>query len=362
MSKIVIDAREWGSSTGRYISNLVLNLEKLDSKNKFVILLKSRDMDKYSPKNVNFVKQVSDWKEFTLEEQNGLKKQLDDLKPDLVHFGMTQQPIRYAGKSVTTVHDLTTLRFVNPVKNPVVFRFKQRVYARVIKRATKHSEFLITPTDYVKDDLVRLTGVSEDKVIVTYESADKITEPSKLVRGLARKDFIMYVGRAQPHKNLKRLVKAFGELQAEFPSLQLVLAGKKDGNYELLDKYAKDHAVDNIVFTNYVSEGQLRWLYEHCQAYVFPSLSEGFGLPGLEAMAHGAPVISSDATCLPEVYGSAAYYFDPLKVDAIAESIRDVLNDNELRDKLIKAGKKRVGLYSWRRMAEETLGIYKKAL
>jgi glycosyltransferase involved in cell wall biosynthesis len=111
-----------------------------------------------------------------------------------------------------------------------------------------------------------------------------------------------------------------------------------------------------------VSEGQLRWLYENCAAYVFPSLSEGFGLPGLEAMVHGAPVVSSNATCLPEVYGEAAHYFDPLDVDDIASKIGETLDNEALRSNLIKKGKEQAAKYSWRRTAEQTLEVYEKAL
>ncbi|MGH7194246.1 MAG: glycosyltransferase, partial [Candidatus Saccharimonadales bacterium] len=118
----------------------------------------------------------------------------------------------------------------------------------------------------------------------------------------------------------------------------------------------------NLYFPGFVTEAQLRWLYERCEAYIFPSLSEGFGLPGLEAMRHGAPVISSNATCLPEIYGDGAHYFDPLDAGAIAEAIDNVLSDKDLRDGLIKKGRARVKQYSWRRMAEQTLDVYKQAL
>jgi len=109
----------------------------------------------------------------------------------------------------------------------------------------------------------------------------------------------MYVGRPTPHKNLDRLVEAFKLVHETYPDLVLALAGKTDHNYQALEEKVKTGGIPNVVFTGFISDGQLRWLYEHCTAYVFPSLSEGFGLPGLEAMAHGAPVVSSDAlACL----------------------------------------------------------------
>ena len=118
----------------------------------------------------------------------------------------------------------------------------------------------------------------------------------------------------------------------------------------------------NVIFTDFVSEGQLRWMYEHCAAYVFPSLSEGFGLPGLEAMLHGAPVISSNATCLPEIYGEAAHYFNPHDIQAMADALNAVLINGRFRAELIVKGKEQVAQYSWQRMAEQTFQIYSKVL
>lgn len=206
--------------------------------------------------------------------------------------------------------------------------------------------------------MVEFTGIKPEKVTVTYESADPITEKPEVVSGLENTKFIMYIGRPTPHKNLERLIEAFVILQKTNPDLKLVLAGKKDANYQRIEQGVARRGIQNVVFTDFVGEGQLRWLYENCQAYVFPSLSEGFGLPGLEAMIHGAPIVSSNATCLPEVYGKAAHYFDPLNVTAMASAINEVLTTESLRDKLIAAGHEQVTKYSWQRMAEQTLGIY----
>ena len=129
-----------------------------------------------------------------------------------------------------------------------------------------------------------------------------------------------------------------------------------------IESFVQKQGLKNILFTGFVNEGQLRWLYENCGAYVFPSLSEGFGLPALEAMAAGAPVASSDATCLPEIYGDAAYYFNPLSVDDMAQKIDEVLNSEKLRKDLIDKGYEQIKKYSWDKMAVQTLDIYKKFL
>jgi glycosyltransferase involved in cell wall biosynthesis len=141
------------------------------------------------------------------------------------------------------------------------------------------------------------------------------------------------------------------------------LAGKIDKNYARIKKLAEERDLsESVIFTGFVDDSKLRWLYENTAAYVFPSLSEGFGLPGLEAMAHGAPVASSNATCLPEIYGGAAHYFDPYDENDMALKIFKVVSDDDLRDSLIKKGRARAKKYSWSRTAEETLKVYKKVL
>ena len=362
MSKIVIDARELRTSTGRYIERLLNYLQDIDHTNDYIVLLKPKDISGWRTKNEHFIAVASPYKEFTFDEQLAFKQQLDELQPDLVHFSMVQQPVLYRGKVITTVHDLTTAHFTNPDKNPVVFKLKQQIYKGVIRRAARKSAAVITPTQFVKDDLTAFTKIDPGKISVTLEAADPITAPSTPLPYLQKTDFIMYVGRPTPHKNLERLIDAFALLRAQHPALCLVLAGRTDKNYQRTAELVKAKNIKNVVFTDFITDGQLRWLYENCTAYVFPSLSEGFGLPGLEAMQHGAPVVSSNATCLPEVYGDAAHYFDPVDTQAMADAINEVLTDKKLRQTLIAAGRKKVEEYSWRRMAQQTLEIYQKVL
>jgi glycosyltransferase involved in cell wall biosynthesis len=362
MSKIVIDAREYTTTTGRYTFRLIQYLEQIDLANQYVILLKPADLDKANFTNPNFSKLASPYKEFTFDEQLGLLKQVNGLKADLVHFATPQQPVLYRGKKVTTVHDLTTARFYNPDKKRTVFWFKQQVYKWVIKRVARTSAAVLTPTQFVKDDLINFAGTDPRKITVTYESADFITDSPAALPDLQNKQFIMYVGRPTPHKNLERLIEAFVVLKAQHPALTLVLAGKKDANYQRIEAEVQRKNIKHIYFTDFVSESQLRWLYENCAAYVFPSLSEGFGLPPMEALLHDAPLVSSNATCLPEVYGDAAHYFDPLDVQAMADAINEVLTDKQLRDQLVKNGRIQAAKYSWHRMAEQTLAVYQRVL
>ncbi|GAC1500476.1 MAG: glycosyltransferase family 1 protein [Candidatus Saccharimonadales bacterium] len=359
---IAIDARELRTSSGRYVERLLHYLQEIDHINKYFVLIKPSVMDSWQPSNPNFSAVACPHKEFSYGEQIGYYLQLKSLKADLVHFAFPQQPIHYRGASITTIHDLTTLRFNNPDKNKAVFKFKQLVYRHVIKLAAHKSAAVITPSNFVKDDVVQFSGVDSNKITVTYEAADAITDRADPLPELSDKPYIMYVGRPTPHKNLVRLIEAFRLLKGQHPELRLVLAGKKDANFSRVEETVHSKGIDNVIFTGFISEGQLRWLYENCAAYVFPSLSEGFGLPGLEAMVHGAPVVSSNATCLPEIYGQAAHYFDPLEVQGMADAINEVLTNKALRQQLITAGHLQADKYSWRRMAEQTLEIYNRVL
>jgi len=362
MSRIVIDARESGTTSGRYVDKLIEYLHKLPSEHKFTLLAKPHRLEYLRTIAPAFRLIETKHKEFSLAEQFGLLGQINELHADLVHFPMPQQPAFYAGPVITTIQDLTTVRFRNPAKNPIVFWTKQQVYKWLIRRVAHKSKHLIAISEFVKQDVADFSHVSPEKITVTLEAANLMPEGSKPVAGLEGKQFIMYVGRPTPHKNLARLIDAFVELQATHPNLLLVLAGKKDFNYKQHEAHVKKDGIKGVLFTDFIPDAQLRWLYEHCAAYVFPSLSEGFGLPGLEAMLHGAPVVSSNATCLPEVHGDAAQYFDPLDVHDMATKIAEVIDNETLRTDLIAKGKARAATFSWDRMATQTLEVYNRAL
>lgn len=362
MSNILIDARESGTTSGRYIDKLMTNLEPLKTEHSFMVLTteaRQAFVKKQFPRSKVI---VTKHKEFTFAEQLGLFKQIRDLKVDLVFFPMPQQPILYRGPVVTTINDLTTVRFRNPSKNWLVFTVKQWVFGLVLKYVARKSKALLTFTDFVKDDIARFARINSRKITVTHLAADAITDKPEPIEDLEGKRFIMYVGRPLPHKNLPRLIEAFAVLRQKYPDLHLVLAGKQDALYRRIAKDVRHQALGNVHFTGFITEGQLRWLYENTATYVFPSLSEGFGLPGLEAMMHGAPVASSNATCLPEVYQDAAVYFDPANPKDIADKISQILDDSKLAQQLVQKGKKQASKYSWQRMAEQTLTIFDDAV
>jgi hypothetical protein len=170
MKHIAIDARELRTSTGRYVERLLHYLQQIDTSHRYTVLLKPKDMDGWTPTNPNFTKLACPYKEFTFSEQLGFYHQLEQHNPDLVHFPMVQQPVLYRGKVVTTMQDLTGIRFSNPTKNPVIYTIKQAVYKWVNKRVAHKSDELITPTEFVKQDVAAYTGVNPAKITVTYEA------------------------------------------------------------------------------------------------------------------------------------------------------------------------------------------------
>jgi len=363
MAKIVIDARESGTSTGRYIDELIEELHKLKADHEIILLTKPKRMDYLKSIAPGYDVIESNYKEFTFAEQLGLLRQIRNLKADLVHFGMTQQPILYRGKKITTVHDLTTARFRNPSKNWLVFKFKQLVYKWVIKSVARSSEALITPTKFVKKDLSTFAKVSKSKISVTNEAAEDLSGKSEPIPEVIGKDFLLFNGRPLPHKNLHRVIEAFKLTKQKYPDLLLVIAGKKDASFNSYVTFTKNLGVDDsVIFTDYIPDSQLKWAMGHAQAYIWASLSEGFGLPPLEAMHYGAPVVSSNAACMPEVLGDAAHYFNPTDVNDMAQKIDDVLSNPILRKSLIEKGKIQVKKYSWERMAKQTLEIYERVL
>lgn len=173
--------------------------------------------------------------------------------------------------------------------------------------------------------------------------------------------YFLYVGNAYPHKNLEGLLEAFSRLQSTVYSLQLILVGTEDYFYKRLkDKVEKMGLKNEVIFYGPATRDELNNLYRNATALVFPSLMEGFGLPGLEAMANGCPVICSDIPVFKEIYGEAAVYFDPNNIDDIREKMTICLNDSNQLSKIIEKGKEQSKKYSWEKLARQTLAIYQE--
>jgi glycosyltransferase involved in cell wall biosynthesis len=364
---IVIDARSRpsGMGAGRYIDRLLEHLQTIDHDNHYTILV--RPTDQWQPTAPNFAALPCPFKQFSFNilDQVTFGRFLKKLQPDLVHFGMTpQEPMLYWGKRITTAHDLTMFHYVRAGGLPIVVHWARMVGYRVtfwwsLRRASK----IITPTQFVADDIAKHYPFTKDKLTFTYESSEPELATQAEQPPAVNTPFIMHVGSPFPHKNIEGLIAAFEIIKQKHPKLQLVLAGKNEKYFQALqDSLSNNPIKDSVVFTGFVPDSALKWLYQNAEAYVLPSFSEGFGLVGLEAMVHGCPLVSSNATCLPEVYGQAAQYFDPHNPKDIAKAIDVVISDASLQKDLVKKGQAQLKKYSWQKMAEQTLAVYREIL
>lgn len=360
--KIAIDARIINSGTGRYIERLLHYLQQLDHFNEYLILVRRADLNYFKPSAPNFKVVEADFKDYSFGEQLGFARLLKKLKPDLVHFCMPQQPLIYSGVTVTSVLDLNILRMDVNDMNPVELRVKKTIFAALLRKVLKRSRQIITISKYSKEDILRFSHINPNKITVAYLAADKAPGKPKEVKAYKNVPFIMYVGRAEAYKNNRGLIKAHQQLLATHPDLRLIIIGRKDDLREADIKWVRDNGFKNVDFLGFVADDELAWLYQNTLAYVFPSFMEGFGLPGLEAMLYGAPVAASNASCIPEILGDAAEYFDPSRPEDIAKVVNELITNQTERSALIKRGHAQAAKYSWRRMAEQVLGVYKKAL
>lgn len=358
---IVIDARNRRDSTGRYTARLIENLQKIDKTNLYTILVQPDDDLEFN--NPNFRRLSYRFQQFSFNpiDQIAFAWQIYRLKPDIVHFTMTQQPLFYFGKIATTTHDLTMLRHTRPSRFPGwLHAIGMVMYRFLFWWSHRKSDKIIVPSQYVAKDLSKHEPFTAKKTVVIYEAADPPIPDEPEPVDEVSKPFIFHVGSPFPHKNLHRLIKSFERVKTDHPRLKLVLAGKIKGQFAHdFNKWVNESPdKDSIIAPGYVSEAQLKWLYENASAYVLPSLSEGFGLTGLEAMAHACPLISSNGSCLPEIYGEAAEYFDPKDVGSMAKAIEKVMLSPKIQQDLVESGKKQLKKYSWQKMAEQTLEIY----
>lgn len=361
MKHLVIDARILGTSTGRYIDELLRHLKPLAKEIKITIIVRSETVEKFEIAKSPYHIVISDYKMYSLSSQIILAWKLYRLRADLVHFAFQFTPLLYRRPYIITIHDLTQLRFKNSKGSNFLYTTKQNLLKFAIKSSAMRAKHIITPTKYVADDVSAFFKISRKKISVTYESGDiyhgkKITP----IKELASKDYIFCVGTAHAHKNLYRLISAFQLIQKDHENLHLVFAGKNDIFYERLKQFVDESNISNVHFLGYISDEQLNWLYKNGLSYIFPSMSEGFGLPGLEAMSHQCPVISSDATCLPEVYSDAAVYFNAYDIIHMAKVISETIYNEQLKKLLVSNGNQLIKKYSWKKMATETEQIYRK--
>lgn len=365
LKHIVIDARIRQASTGRPVDRLLEHLQELDTPYKYTVLLAPDD--DWKPSNQRFKTAVCKYKQFSFNPSQQIlySWQLYKLNPDLVHFTMTgQQPIFYFGPQITFTHDLTMLKFTRAGRLPKwLHKIRMYSYRFLLWQSHRKAKKILVPTDYVKGAVGAYHLFIRRKLVVTLEASEPPLPGRAQKPDYAPDQYIMYVGTAFPHKNLRRLINSFEIIHEKHPELKLLLVGKQEYHSKKLQKWAeKKPYADSIVFTGFVPDAELKWLLENAAVYVFPSLSEGFGLPGLEAMVHGCPVASSNATCLPEVYEDAAHYFNPRDIEDMAEKVVEVIENPRLRNKLIENGYQQSKKFSWKKMAEETTSVYEEVL
>lgn len=371
--RIGIDARMYSTEftgIGRYVHELVLNLLSLDKKNDYVLFMNQPEFDKYEPTTKRVTKVLVNAKHYSFAEQSKFWWKLRKANIDLMHFTHFNAPVLYRGASVVTIHDLTLSFYPGKKMNSSFHKF---AYNIVLKRAVKHAKRIIAVSKNTKQDLVDITHTSPAKVEVIYEGVganftpreDKETVSDLLKKYNITREFMLYTGVWRSHKNLVNMVRAFALLKEdEGYETQLVITGEENPYYPEVKRVVKELNLEHdVIFTGLVPEDELVALYQSAVFYVFPSLYEGFGLPPLEAMRCGTPVVASKASCIPEICGEEnAVFFDPYDPEDMANNMRKVLLDENLRAELREKGLKHSRKFSWERMSEKTLEVYKEAI
>lgn len=378
--KIALDATYAGQSSSQkggiyqYIFHLVQALSEVDKENKYLLFFsffrnKHRQTTDefyslfkkagYGRKDCRIPSLI--WKrlQFPIELFTG--------KIDLFHGLFDYVPRMLSGKSIVTIHDLAYLRrpeFLGSKR--VKWKYKETPLA--VRRA----DAIITVSNFSKNDLIKLLGIPEEKIWVTPHGVSpdftpiqdkEILERIK-IKYRIKENYILFVGVLQPNKNIVKLLEAFSLLKNSCKlEHQLVIAGEKGWLYEdIFKKYNELKLGDTVIFTGYVPDGDLPALYSGADLFILPSQLEGFGIPVLEAMACGTPVVTSNTCALPETAGDAAILVKPDSVHEIAGGIYQVLSDNNLQASLRQKGFAHAKKFTWENTAKMTLEVYRKGI
>lgn len=371
--KIVIDCRLYSQTgVGRYIRAILAYLQANSSnlKDKYVLIVLSSEVGLFSdyPANIKIIKSSAKW--HSLKEQFAIPRLLFKEKPDLVHFPYFNVPVFYFGKFIVTIHDLTINKFKTgkATRLPHLFYFvKKFFYHLVIFLAIKKAVKILTVSETVKQEIVKKYGVEDEKVRVIYNGSE-LEGASRMGNQGDRGDrgeYILYVGNLHPHKNVETLILAFDDLIKieRFRDLKLVIVSGFDFFYTKLFEFILKLKLENkIKFSGQIPNSKLINFYKNARVLVFPSFAEGFGIPGVEAMRLGCPVVVSKIPVFEEVYGEAALYFLPKNAVDLKEKLVCILNDNNLREKYIQLGTERAKLFTWDKMAKQILEIYENSI
>jgi len=292
-----------------------------------------------------------------------LTHELNQHQVDLLHDPSFSLPFNYHKPKILTIHDLSFLRF------PAAFTARTYLYHKFfLGKVVNMADSIIAVSESVKRDILEFYKKQENKIKVIYEGVNELylkpddcgifqEKVNKLVNS---KPYILSVSAMNPRKNIPNIIRAFSALSSKHKDLQLVLVGRKAWGCGEIDKTVNELSLgDRIIFTGYIDDNMLKCLYKSALVFLYPSLYEGFGLPLLEAMACGAPVITSNISSMPEIVGQAGIFVDPHSYDQIADAIDSVAVNGAMRKELILLGKERVKCFSWRKAAEQTLAAYR---
>lgn len=367
--RVAIDARKLRDfGIGTYIRNILVELNRLDLETEYVVLCRALDVDQAQALAPRFRIVVEEAVPYSIGEQFRIPLRLLRERVDLVHEPHYVLPPATRCRSVVTIHDCIHLMFPQYLPNRLGY-----VYARASMWAATHqAERVLTVSEASKRDILRYFDIPPAKVRVIPNAIDErfLTTPDEATTDRVRQryqldhPFVLYVGNIKPHKNLERLIAAFGRVRAGGPQgLKLVVVGDEVSKYPSLRQMVHRHKLDKHVrFLGFQPQETLASFYRLANVFVFPSLYEGFGLPPLEAMACGTPVVTSNVSSLPEVSGDAALLVDPYDVDAIAHGIRRVLDDEALRADMVARGHARARQFSWAESVAHIQSVYLECL
>ena len=369
--RIAIDARKLHDfGIGTYVRNLLRQLGRQDTSNEFVVFCREADCDAIEAFGPRFRAVAEKAGAYTIREQFALPIALRRESAELFHAPHYVLPPMTPCRSVVTIHDCIHLRFPQYLPNKLGY-----AYARAqMWTATHKAARVITVSEASKRDILRYFHVPESRIDVIYNAIDdrfwegpgddeiaRVRERYRLTD-----PFVLYAGNIKPHKNLERLIEAFNLLRQDQPTLsnvQLLIIGDEISKYATLRRTVHRHKLHKHVrFFGFVPDQTLAALYRLADVFVFPSLYEGFGLPPLEAMASGTPVITSNVSSLPEVVGDAALMIDPYEPAAIADAMREVLTNADLRVDLRRRGLARAREFSWERSVARVREIYREVM
>ncbi len=364
--RIGIDARlvyYHKAGIGQYIVRLIQALAGIDHADQFLVF-KSRKDHTRIVQQANFHFKPLWTPSHHRFERIAMSAELAPFPLDVLHSPDFIPPQWSRCPSVITMHDLAFLLYPH-----LLTRDSARYYGQV-DLAAKQADHIIAVSQSTKRDTMRMLGVPEEKITVIYEAAHPIFRPLDHATDIARAraqyqlqgDFILFVGSIEPRKNLPTLLRAFGRLRAKYKSsATLAIASNHSWLVAELDQVINEQKLgDAVRFLGGVPNEELVYLYNAAQVLVMPSLYEGFGLPPLEAMACGTPVIASNVSSLPEVLGDAGMLFNPEDVEGLTVALWRVLSDENLRREMRAKGLKRARIFSWERAARETLAVYRK--